>query len=141
MLAQAVWTAILALSISGANPTGTALEGRISDGSTPVSGAIVTISDRGLVQSTSTDENGRFLFKGVPSGRYAFRISAQGYALYECPVVVRDGDLRRNRMNITALIPADQQTISVDELRRRQSSTSAPKGYGRQTGDMRDGLR
>lgn len=141
MLVQAVWTALLALSISGVNPTGTTLVGRVSDGSIPVSGAIITISERGLVESTSTDEDGRFQFKAVPSGRYAFRISAQGYALYECPVVVRDGDLHRNRLNITALIPADQQTVSVDELRRRQSSNSAPKGYGRQTVNMRDSLR
>ena len=127
----AVWVAILAMSISGGNPTGTALPGRISDGSTPVSGAIVTISSRGFVQSTTTDENGRFLFEPVPSGRYAFRISAGGYAVHEYSIVVRDGDPGRNRINVTSLVPADEQTVSVAKLRRGQSPSSAPKGEHR----------
>jgi protocatechuate 3,4-dioxygenase beta subunit len=101
----------------------------------------VTISNRGFVESTTTDENGRFLFEAVPSGRYAFRISAQGYALYECPIVVRDGDPRRNQISITAFAPADQQTVSVAELRRGHSPSSAPKGDRRQTVTMHDSLR
>lgn len=137
----AVWVAILAMSISGMNPRGTSLPGYIADGSTPLSGAIVTVSTRGFVQSKITDENGRFLFEGVPSGRYALRISAQGYALYECPIIVRDGDPRRNRIGITALVPADQQTVSVAELRRGQSSSNAPKGERRQTVNVQDSLR
>lgn len=40
---------------------GTALIGRISDGDTPESGAIVTISNRGFVKSTTTDGNGQYM--------------------------------------------------------------------------------
>ena len=47
MLIQTVLSAMLAMSVSGVNPPGPALVGRISDGGgTPVSGAIVTISNR-----------------------------------------------------------------------------------------------
>ena len=139
MLVQAI--AILAMSISGVSPRGTALLGRISVGSTPVSRAIVTISNRGFVESTTTDEDGRFLIEPVLSGRYAFRTSAQGYAVYECPIVVRDGDLRQNRVSITALVPVDQQTVSVAELRRTQSPSGALKGDRRRTANMKDSLR
>ncbi|MDP8990091.1 MAG: carboxypeptidase-like regulatory domain-containing protein [Acidobacteriota bacterium] len=125
------------MSISGVSPRGTAVIGRISDGSHAVSGAIVTISNRGFVQSTTTDETGRFLFEAVPSGRYAFRTSAQGYAVYECPMVIRDGDRRVNRVSITALVSADRQTVSVAELRRRQWFSAAPK----QTENVQDSLR
>jgi Carboxypeptidase regulatory-like domain len=76
VLIQAVLSAILAMSISGVSPRGTALVGRISDGDTPVSGAIVTISNRGFVKSTTTDGNGRFMLEPIPSGRYDFRTSS-----------------------------------------------------------------
>ena len=120
MFIQTVLTAMLAMSITGVRPSGTTLLGRISDGSIPVSGAIVTVSNRDFVKSATTDEYGRFVLESVPSGRYDFRTSAQGYAVFECPFVVRGGDSHRNRINVTALLPVDQQTVSVVELRRRQ---------------------
>jgi hypothetical protein len=125
MLIQTFLTAVLAMSISGVIPTGTALLGRISDGSTPVSGAIVTLSSGDFLKSATTDDEGRFVLESVPSGRYAFRTSAQGYAMYECPLVIHGGDSRRNRINVTALLRADRQTVSVAELRRRQPPTGA----------------
>jgi Carboxypeptidase regulatory-like domain len=117
MLIQTALSAILAMSISGVRPPGPALVGSISGGSAAVAGAIVTISNRGFVQSTTTDENGRFLLQPVPPGRYDFRTSAQGYAVFECPVVVHGGDSHRNRISVTALVPVNQQTVSVTDLR------------------------
>jgi uncharacterized surface anchored protein len=123
MFIQILLTAVLTMSISGVSPSGNALPGRISDGSTPVSGAIVTLTSGDFVKSTTTDEEGRFVFESVPPGKYGFRTAAQGYALYECPLVVRGGDSRRNRINVTALLRADRQTVSVAELRRHQPTT------------------
>jgi hypothetical protein len=138
----AVLSAILAMSTSGASPLGTALLGRISDGSTPVADAIVTISNRGFVKSTTTDGNGRFLLEPVPSGRYDFRTSAQGYAVFECPVAVRGGDPHRHWIGVTALVPVDQQTVSVVELRRRQPNTVVvPKGDRGQVANRQESLR
>jgi hypothetical protein len=120
MLSQIVLSAVLAMSASGAPPSENALIGRISDGTTPISGAIVTISSRAFVKSTTTDEHGRFVLEALPSGRYGFRTSAQGYAVFECPVVIHDRDSNRNQIRVTALVPVDQQTVSVTELRRSQ---------------------
>ena len=127
MLIQTFLSAVLAMSVSGVGPRETALIGQISDRMTPVSGAIVTISNRGFVKSATTDANGRFILEPVPSGRYDFRTSAQGYAVFECPVVVHGGDSNRNRISVTALVPADQQTISVNELTHRQPSAIVHK--------------
>jgi len=125
MFIQTLLTAVLTMSISGVGPPETALLGRISAGSTPVSGAIVTVSSGDFVKSTTTDEDGRFVLESLPAGKYAFRTTAQGYAVFECPLVVRGGDSHRNRINVTALLPVDQQSISVAELRRRQPPAAA----------------
>src|SRR5260370_276159 len=69
MLIQSVLSVILAVSVSGVSPRGTKLLGRVSDGATPIAGAIVTISNRGFVKSTTTDGDGRFILEPVPSGR------------------------------------------------------------------------
>ena|ERR1039458_1552527 len=141
MLIQTVLSALLATSISGVGPDGAILLGRISDSDTPVSGAIVTISNRGFVQSTTTDGDGRFTLEAVPAGRYDFRTSAQGYAVLERPVIVRGSDSHRNWLDVTALVPADQQTVSVVELRRHQSLTVVPKGYRGRDANSQESLR
>jgi len=121
MLFQTFLSAVLAMSVSGVRPSENAVIGRVSDGTTPISGAIVTISNRTFVKSTTTDENGRFVLEALPSGRYDFRTSAQGYAVFECPVVIHV-DSNRNRINVTALVSVDQQTVSVTDLMRHHSS-------------------
>jgi hypothetical protein len=141
MLIQTVLSAMLAMSVSGVNLPGPVLVGRISDGGIPVSGAIVTISNREFVKSTTTDGNGRFMLQPVPSGRYDFRTSAQGFAVFERPVVVHGGDPHRNRVDVTALVPADQQTVSVVELMRRQPSTVVLKGDHGQVTNGQQSLR
>jgi hypothetical protein len=141
MLIQSVLSAILAMSASGVRAHGTALVGQISDGSTPVSGAIVTISNQGFVKSTTTDGSGRFILEPVPSGRYDFRTSAPGFAVFERPVVVHGGDSPRNRIDVTALVPVDQQTVSVIELRRPQTPTVFRQGDHGRDGNGQQSLR
>lgn len=131
MLIQTVLSAMLATSVTGVTPSGAALQGQISDGSIPISGAIVTVSNRDFIKSTTTDRYGRFVLESVPSGRYDFRTSAQGYAVFDSPVVVHGGDSRRNRITVTALLPVDRQVVSVVELRRRQTlpAANAPQSF------------
>jgi hypothetical protein len=128
MLIQTVLSAILAASLPGVNPGGTSLFGRVSDGATPIAGAIVTISSRGFVKSTLTDEGGRFTLQPVPAGRYDFRASAPRYAVFESHVIVHGGDSHRNWISVTDLVPVDQQTVSVADLMRHQQPAAVVKG-------------
>jgi len=103
------------------------LGGRVLNAAAPVGNAIVTISGEEIVKSVTTDGDGRYEFQGIPAGRYDLRISAPHYAVFERPVVVHAHESHRNWVEITSLLPADQQTVSVREL-------SAQK----QTGIMND---
>jgi len=133
MLTRIALSAFLAMSVFGASPRATVVTGQVSNGATPVAGAVVTISNRDVVKSatfvksTTTDENGRFILESVPSGRYDCRISAHGYAIIERVVTVRGPDSHRNWIGVTDLVPADQQTVSVADLLGRQPTAVVPK--------------
>lgn len=111
-------TLVLILAVSGLSSVqaATKLRGRVSDHGTPVPGAIVTISNDGFVRSVTSDTHGRFTFDAVPTGRYDFRTTANGYAVFERPVTVRFPYVHRNRIEVKHLIAADEQTVAVGEL-------------------------
>jgi len=106
----------LTLGILAAGPESAPVFGQVSDHGAAVSGAIVTISSGGFVRSVTTDAGGRFTLGPVPPGRYDFRTTASGHAVYERSVVVRSGDGRRNWIEVKSLILLDQQSVSVAEL-------------------------
>ncbi|OKS84603.1 hypothetical protein RG47T_0035 [Mucilaginibacter polytrichastri] len=56
------------------------ITGKITDKSTtrPIPGVTITVPD--LKVSTSTDENGQYLLKGLPNGQYLIQVSMVGYA-------------------------------------------------------------
>jgi hypothetical protein len=110
----------LALPLLGASKAGSALSGRVSDGSAPVAGAIVTVSNPGFLKGVTTDDKGRFVLEPVPPGRYEFRTSAHGYAVFECPVIIHSDGL--NWIDVKKLIPADRQTVSVLDLAARKQA-------------------
>jgi uncharacterized membrane protein len=97
-----------------------ALSGQVSEHGAPVGGAIVTISNRGFIKSATTDAEGKFALEPVPAGRYDFRVSAHGYAVFERPVTVHAENPQRNWMDVKDLIPADHQSVSVAELASRK---------------------
>jgi len=111
-----------AVFMLGASQAGTPFRGRVSDGASPVAGAIVTISNKGFVKSVTTDDDGRFMFESIPPGRYDFRTSAAGYAVHESSVVVHSDDSRRNWVEVKGLLPADQQTVSLVDLALRKQA-------------------
>jgi carboxypeptidase family protein len=110
------------VSVLSAGQAGTPLRGRVSDGSSPVAGAIVTVSNKGFVKSVTTDDDGRFMFESVPPGRYDFRTSASGYVVHESSVVVHSDEFHRNWIEVKGLVPADQQTVSVVDLALRKQA-------------------
>ena len=112
----------VAAPLLSAGQGGSALSGRVSDGSAPVAGAIVTVSNPGYLKSVTTDADGRFVLERVPPGRYEFRTSAHGYAVFERPVIVHSYDFHRNWIDVNNLIPAGQQTVSVLDLAVRKQA-------------------
>jgi hypothetical protein len=112
----------VAVPLLSAGQAGSTLSGRVSDGSAPVAGAIVTVSSPGFLKSVTTDDSGRFSLEPVPPGRYEFRTSAHGYAVFECPVIVHSGYSHRNWIDVKNLIPADRQTVSVLDLAARKQA-------------------
>lgn len=118
MLLQLVFGSILAVSAPSAEPQA-ALNGLVSVGDAPVAGAIVTVSNRVFLKSVTTADDGRFVVEPIPSGRYDFRASVPGYAIFESSVVVHADDPHRNWIEVKNLVPADQQTVSVLELARK----------------------
>jgi hypothetical protein len=119
MQVQIVFAGILAVSILNAQPAA-ALCGRVSAGDVPVANAIVTVSNPAFLKSVTTDDKGRFAVEQLPSGRYDFRASVPGYAIFERSVVVRLNDPHRNWIDVKDLVPADQQTVSVAHLAARK---------------------
>jgi Carboxypeptidase regulatory-like domain len=97
----------------------TALSGEVSEHGAPVAGAIVTISNRGFAKSVATDAKGRFALEAVPPGRYEFRASAHGYAVFERGVVVR-AEAHRNWIDVKDLVRVDQQSVSVADLANKR---------------------
>jgi hypothetical protein len=119
MLLQIVFGSILAVSVVNAGPQ-TALYGRVSVDAAPVAGAIVTVSNRGFLKSVTTGDNGRFVVEPLPAGRYDFRTSVPGYAIFERSVIVHAEDSHRNWIDVKDLMPADQQTVSIFDLVARK---------------------
>ena len=112
----------VAVPLLSAGQAGSAFSGRVSDGYAPVAGAIVTVSSPGFLKSVTTDDSGRFSLDSVPPGRYDFRTSAHGYAVFECPVIVHSDESHRNWIDVKNLIRADQQTVSVLDLVARKQA-------------------
>ncbi|HYL38200.1 MAG TPA: carboxypeptidase-like regulatory domain-containing protein [Bryobacteraceae bacterium] len=119
MLVRTVAGMLLALCLS-AGQDSTSLSGQVSEHGTPVAGAIVTISNRGFIKSVTADAGGRFAFEAVPPGRYDFRTSAHGYAVFERTVILHSDNAHRNWIDVKDLIPADQQSVSVTDLATRK---------------------
>ena len=119
MLVRTVLGVLLVLCLLQASQDSTVLFGQVSQDGSPVTGAVVTISNRGFVKSVTTDASGRFVLETVPPGRYDFRTSAHGYAVFERPVTLHS-DAHRNWIDVKGLLPADQQTVSVGGLAARK---------------------
>jgi hypothetical protein len=116
MLIRTFFGVLFALCTLSASQVDRPLRGRVSAGATPVASAIITISNQQTVMSVATDSQGRFALQGVPAGRYDLRVSADGYGVLERTVTVHAHEPHRNWIDVNGLIPADRQTVSVNEL-------------------------
>jgi len=58
---------------------GELVEGTVTDGSTPVPGAVVRLYNNNYSATTTTDENGYYSFSNVPPGTYFIVVSREGF--------------------------------------------------------------
>ncbi len=106
------------------------LRGRVLDGqgTQQIPNAIVTVtSQAGYISSVTTNRDGQFSFASLPAGEYDFRVTVHGYAIYEREVsVAANGGVRE--LDIRMMVPADKQTVSVNELLAQKSSHPREQG-------------
>jgi protocatechuate 3,4-dioxygenase beta subunit len=106
------------------------LRGRVLDGqgTQQIPNAIVTVtSQAGYISSVTTNRDGQFSFASLPAGEYDFRVTVHGYAIYEREVsVAANGGVRE--LDIRMMVPADKQTVSVNELLAQKSSHPREEG-------------
>ncbi len=74
---------VVNLTLDSAHNIETSVSGTVTDGSQPVSGATVKIFDKNgnPFMHTITDENGRYLFEGLPADTYSVAVVCKGYRL------------------------------------------------------------
>ncbi len=104
----------LGLEPALAQQTSGELRGQITDelGGLIV-GATLTLTDsEGAKRNATTNGEGRYLFYGLPRGKYSLRAEAHGFALYENDeVLIEPG--RREQLNIKLSVAIEQQVVNV----------------------------
>ena len=90
------------------------LRGKVSDElGGVIIGATVTATDAAGVEKTAeTDEQGNYVFTGLPPGRYTLRINQGGFASFEnAAVEVQAG--RTEPLDITLTVAIEQEEVTV----------------------------
>lgn len=100
------------------------LSGRVFDIQTgePIPGVTVTLRELG--RSTVTNDMGGFVFEGLPAGEYTWLFRRLGYADWEGPSPVRNGDWFTVRMLPQPALLAGI-TVVANGFRRRRETASA----------------
>src|SRR5439155_7029695 len=92
------------------------VEGTIEDTSravVPSADLTLTNFDTGVVQTTQSNNDGRYVFPSVPVGRYTLKVSRQGfetYVLSQFTVVVS----QRATVNVVLKVGAVSQSVTVE---------------------------
>ncbi|MDR8391191.1 TonB-dependent receptor [Aliifodinibius sp. S!AR15-10] len=84
------------------------INGRVTSGDEPVVGANIGIQE--LQIGNSTDKNGYFTIKRVPTGTHQLRVSAIGYAAVRKKVTVGEGE------TIELNIDMESSTLELDQV-------------------------
>jgi hypothetical protein len=112
-----VWTAVPILSLGQSSSNGSVTGTVTAPDGRPVSAAAVTLAGiDGPLHSVSTSEEGSFLLKELPSGSYALKVAARGFAVYEqSSVAVAVG--RTTHLAVRLVVASAQQTVMVTDVR------------------------
>lgn len=113
------------VSAQGHEPDRIDVAGLVADASTgePLAGAAVAIE--GTAVRTLTNEDGRFILRGVPRGEQVWRVERLGYATWEQPFAARHLDqLRIGLMARPVALEEIRVTVDRLEARRKQAQYS-----------------
>jgi hypothetical protein len=126
---------LAALPLLAADASNGHFSGRVYEGEGPksIAGAIVTVTTpAGYIASVETNKAGEFSFDTLLPGRYDFRVTAHGFAIYERQVTVSP-EAGVSQLDVRMLVPVNKQTVSVAQLRNpdvtRVGTTTASRGY------------
>ncbi len=98
------------------------LRGQITDPSAAAVPAVpVTVTDaNGATKETQTDEQGRYIFRGLPAGSYTLRIHVKGFADFEkTGIVVAPG--KPEVVDAQLQVAMEKQQVTVNDTTTRLS--------------------
>jgi hypothetical protein len=108
----------LSFCLAQAQSTATGIRGQVTDelGGT-IGGATVTLVDgSGVEKTTTTNEDGVYVFNGIAPGKYIVRIAHAGFAPFEnTEVTVVAG--RREQLDIKLSVTIEEQKVNVADER------------------------
>jgi Ca-activated chloride channel family protein len=101
VLAAVCLTAALALRGVGAQSGAGQIRGVVTDGSGPVAGAEVKVTNGGLMsRSTRTDARGEFQFTDLAAGQYSVTVTMNGFLTLSQPIAVAAGATERRTFTL-----------------------------------------
>lgn len=97
------------------------IRGRITDAETngPLVGAAVTLA--GTTMGASTDVNGEYAIKNIPTGQYRLRIAYVGYITVERPVTVGEEPVTVSLALQVTTIESGEVVVEVNRARDRET--------------------
>lgn len=92
-----------------------ALHGRVTDslGGAVAGVSVLTIDASGAGRTTTTDEQGKYIFPALPPGRYTLRINAPGFSLYENASVEISG-AHSESFNVVLSVAGAAEEVTID---------------------------
>lgn len=111
------------------------LQGEVVDqrGDIIIEAKVTVTGNQNFKREMVSDQQGRFLFAGLPNGEYKLQVTAEGFAFYEAPLVL-SSNLQPPRVRVTLhptiseVITVDEATISVALDPQHASGTQVLKG-------------
>lgn len=97
---------------SSDNTTGSAAI-TVSDGSSPLSGAAVTVTVNGTAQTVTTNSTGLATFSDMPAGSYTFSVSKEGYISNTGTVAINSGVTAAKTISLA--LPNGNTSITVTD--------------------------
>src|SRR5713226_4693014 len=137
MKSRALWLGIfLSLSLAAFGQDSASITGTVTDQSgAAVANAQVTVSslDRGINNTTTTNDSGDYLVAALPIGTVSVSVSAQGFKKYEARgIVLRVGQKARN--DVALQVGAIKDEITVEGSNVAQVETQSSDLTGTVTG-------